>query len=46
MNKPRYFSITYLATPANKERIERFYECELENLLIRMATISIPHDNS
>ncbi|WP_301336063.1 hypothetical protein [Moraxella nonliquefaciens] len=30
MNNPKYLSITYLATPANKERIERFYECELE----------------
>ncbi|MCG7412603.1 hypothetical protein MHK07_08860 [Moraxella nonliquefaciens] len=46
MNNPKYLSITYLATPANKERIERFYECELENPPIRMATISIPHDNS
>lgn len=37
--------IAFLATPENKARIEQFYGCELENPPIRMAILSIPHDN-
>lgn len=39
--------IAFLATPANKARIEQFYGCELENPpTFRMATLTIPHENS
>lgn len=38
--------IAFLATPKNKAKIERFYGVELENPPIRMATLTIPHDNS
>lgn len=37
--------LLWLATPENKAKIEQFYGCELENPPIRMATLSIPHDN-
>lgn len=37
--------IAFLATPENKARIEQFYGCELENPPIRMAMLTIPHDN-
>lgn len=38
--------IAFLATPENKAKIEQFYGCELDNPPIRMATLTIPHDNS
>lgn len=38
--------IAFLATPENKAKIEQFYGCELESPPIRMATLTIPHDNS
>lgn len=39
--------LLWLATPANKAKIELFYGCELENPpTFRMATLTIPHDNS
>lgn len=37
--------VAFLATPENKAKIEQFYGCELENPPIRMATLSIPHNN-
>lgn len=38
--------IAFLATPANKAKIEQFYGCELESPTTRMATLTIQHDNS
>lgn len=38
--------IVFLANPENKAKIEQFYGGELESPPIKIATLSIPHDNS